>query len=127
MKKKIKINERERETLKILSEISESSGGMCCSFDYISGYSTDSTFDIKVVRRACRSLRKKGLAEFYRGLMNEDGQVAGSGYCISTEGEDYINPCVDCGAGSTARLYCDKYADSKHILVCEECYEKRTK
>jgi len=32
------------------------------------------------VRRVCRSLARKGLAEFHRGLWNEDGEPVGSGY-----------------------------------------------
>jgi hypothetical protein len=32
------------------------------------------------VRRACRSLARKGLAKYERGLWSEDGGPAGSGY-----------------------------------------------
>lgn len=39
------------------------------------------------VRSACRSLRDKGMARFCRGLMDEDGQLAGSGYSATREGE----------------------------------------
>ena len=39
-------------------------------------------------RRILRRFKKMGLAEFYRGLMSEEmDQVAGSGYCITKEGE----------------------------------------
>lgn len=34
----------------------------------------------KVVRRCCRSLARKGLAEYGRGLWSEDGEPRGSGY-----------------------------------------------
>lgn len=37
-------------------------------------------------RTALRSLREKGLVEYRRGLMNEDGEVAGSGYGLTQEG-----------------------------------------
>lgn len=43
------------------------------------------------VRRAVRSLAKKGLTEYLRGLMTEDGLVAGSGYCCTKEGHNFIN------------------------------------
>lgn len=42
------------------------------------------------VKRAVRSLARKGLAEFRSGLMTEDGEVAGSGYGATTEGRNFI-------------------------------------
>ena len=36
-----------------------------------------------VVQVACRSLRKQGIAECYRGLWTEDGDMYGSGYGLS--------------------------------------------
>lgn len=38
-------------------------------------------------RRAVRSLVRKGLAEYHRGVFDCDGMLAGSGYCISPSGE----------------------------------------
>lgn len=38
------------------------------------------------VRRTVRRLAKKGLAEYGSGLFTEDGEVAGSGYCITPAG-----------------------------------------
>ena len=38
------------------------------------------------VRRACRSLKRKGLASFMAGLWTEDGEPAGSGYAITEAG-----------------------------------------
>lgn len=38
------------------------------------------------VRRACRSLRRKGLAEYSRGLWADDGQPAGAGYAATPAG-----------------------------------------
>ena len=37
-------------------------------------------FDRKSVRRACRSLARRGYAEYARGLINGRGDFAGSGY-----------------------------------------------
>ncbi|MDE2020539.1 MAG: hypothetical protein KGJ13_09410 [Patescibacteria group bacterium] len=42
----------------------------------------------KKIRRACRSLKRKGLAEFYRGLWTEDGVPAGSGYGATALGRE---------------------------------------
>ncbi len=39
------------------------------------------------VRLACRSLQADGLAKFCRGLMTEDGNLAGSGYSATHKGE----------------------------------------
>lgn len=35
------------------------------------------------VRRTVRALARKGMAEFCRGLCNEDGEFAGSGYALT--------------------------------------------
>ena len=40
------------------------------------------------VRRSVRSLARKGLAEFVRGLFDDDGMVAGSGYCCTRAGKE---------------------------------------
>lgn len=47
--------------------------------------------DRKAIRRACRSLKRKGLAEFCRGLWTEDGEPAGSGYAATKEAHE-ANP-----------------------------------
>ena len=38
------------------------------------------------IRLACRSLTRKGLAEFHRGCWTEDGEPAGSGYAATKVG-----------------------------------------
>ena len=35
------------------------------------------------VRLSCRRLKRKGLAQYARGLWNDDGQVAGAGYGLT--------------------------------------------
>lgn len=42
--------------------------------------------DRKEIRRACRSLARKGFTEFRAGLWNEDGGPAGSGYRATRDG-----------------------------------------
>ena len=42
----------------------------------------------KEIRRACRALKRKGLAEFYRGCWTEDGVPAGSGYGATPAGRE---------------------------------------
>lgn len=51
--------------------------------------------DRKRVRRACRSLTRKGLAQFARGLWTEDGEPAGSGYAATKAGAEIIGAVVD--------------------------------
>ena len=45
--------------------------------------SRDTHLPRRIVRRACRSLARKGLAEYGRGLFTEDGAMAGSGYAAT--------------------------------------------
>lgn len=44
----------------------------------------------KRVRLACRALARKGWAEFYRGLCTNDGDFAGSGYCVTAAGREAL-------------------------------------
>jgi len=126
---KINVNENERKVLEQLAEDDE----VCFYFKSLAG----DGLDIKAVRRACRSLARKGLAEFHRGLFNEDGQVAGSGYGITSDGLLYINPCDISGCGG--RVSYDYKKDvagkfnwdvgfdtktSRRIRECEDHYRK---
>lgn len=115
-KKKVRINDNERKVLTVLDEVTDTWGERCLPFSWIID---GENLDLKAVRRACRSLRKKGLAEFHRGLMDEDGQVAGSGYCISKAGKAFMHPCDVCGDESTY-----SYDGKKE---CEQHYGKSTK
>lgn len=39
---------------------------------------------------AIKELKEHDMIDFYRGLMTEDGEVAGSGWCRSSKGNDYV-------------------------------------
>lgn len=39
---------------------------------------------------AIKELKEHEMIVFYRGLMTEDGEVAGSGWCRSGKGNDYV-------------------------------------
>lgn len=57
--------------------------------DYYYAFATlasDTRIDRKAVRRACRSLARKGLTKYAKGLWNEDGEPCGSGYGLTDEG-----------------------------------------
>ena len=59
-------------------------GEYCVGFKFLA-YSAGMD-DIAKVRRITRHLKRKGFAEFHKGLFTEDGYPAGSGYCITPEG-----------------------------------------
>jgi len=107
------LSENELKVLKSLDEVTDTWGEVCVSFSYIAG--DGNRLSTKEVRIACRSLRKRGFADFYRGLMNEDGEVAGSGYCITREGQLFLRPCIDC------KTRISDMVDGR----CQDCWESR--
>ncbi len=82
------INENEKKVLIFMAESYDSFGGGGCY--YFKTIADDVKLEIKQVRRACRSLKKKGFAEYIRGLFDEDGMVAGSGYCCTNKGAELV-------------------------------------
>jgi len=40
----------------------------------------------KELSKIFKSLRERDLVHYQRGLMNEDGELCGSGYCVTNEG-----------------------------------------
>lgn len=64
-----------------------------CGFDHFgfSAIARGRRLNRNQVRLACRSLARKGLTIFGRGLWNEDGEPAGSGYAATRYGADLIN------------------------------------
>lgn len=81
----IKLNPHERKVLRAL-------GIYYSDFGYI-GFSTiarKTHLNRKQVRRAARSLRRKGLADYCCGLFNDNGDVAGAGYGCTTKGAEVL-------------------------------------
>jgi len=76
------MNDNELKVLTFLAEDDE----MCFPFKAIKV-----GLDVKAVRRACRSLARKGLTECIHGLFDDDGFVAGSGYACTREGKELLN------------------------------------
>jgi DNA-binding MarR family transcriptional regulator len=81
----IKLNPHER---KVLSALADYYGDF--GFFSFSQLSRKTRLNRQQVRRAARSLARKGLAEFCRGLFTQDGEVAGSGYGCSREGAKWL-------------------------------------
>ncbi len=66
----------------VLAELN-SSEEYCCSYIDIGGKTPENIAAIK-------ELKKHEMIEFWRGLMTEDGEVAGSGWCRSRKGNEYV-------------------------------------
>jgi hypothetical protein len=78
----MKLSEDEFRCLEAFPQITYPEPG-CVSFKWFSSYFD---WDRSKVRRVVRSLAAGGFAEYHRGLFTEDGDVAGSGYCITDAG-----------------------------------------
>jgi hypothetical protein len=78
----IRLSENEE---RVLAALASPGIGYCMNFAAIGDLAK---LDRRNVRRACRSLRRKGLAEFQIGLWTEDGGPAGSGYSANKAGRD---------------------------------------
>lgn len=76
------IGPQETRALKALAAYYHGSG-YCVFFREIS---RKSKLTKHQTRRAIRSLARKGLAEYHRGLFDDDGKVCGSGYCCTVAG-----------------------------------------
>lgn len=84
----IKVSERERKCLEALADIyHEFDEGTCTYFSFIA---KKTELTIVQVRRSVRALARKGLAEYVRGLMDDDGMLAGSGYCATFAGYELV-------------------------------------
>jgi hypothetical protein len=81
----MKLNDHETKVLEFLSEDGD------YYFHPFANIMDDTGLDRKQVRRACRSLAKKGLTEFKKGLWSEDGEPGGSGYGATKEGRAVLN------------------------------------
>jgi hypothetical protein len=89
----IKINDNERKVLEQLVEAYDPDEWGAYAFRSLAN---QTKLDIPQVRRACRSLARKGLAAYERTLWNDDGP-AGAGYRATEEGAAFILPCDLCG------------------------------
>ena len=118
----IKINDNERKVLQALSDFAdESEEGACL---YTRSIAERAGLEEKQARRSIRALVRKGLAEYHRGLFNDDGMVAGSGYCISFIGHITLRPCDF--EGCTRRVVFDYKIDAKGLSEHEVDFDEKT-
>lgn len=125
------LNEKEWKVLKVLAEVYEPDEWGAYAFK---GLAAQTSLEIKEVRRACRSLAKKGLAQYERTLWNEETGPAGAGYRATEEGAALINPCDVCGARAVFDYYLDEseeqtppFRGAHHVRECEKHYEQSRK
>jgi len=80
------VNEAESQILNCLIDAGD-------DFGYLSfaDISSRTGLERKIVRRACRALARKGLAAYGRGLFNDDGEVAGSGYTATRQARSTVS------------------------------------
>lgn len=84
----VKLSERELTVLKAYGEsLEDEEEGSAVYMDFIA---KKTKLTKKQVKRAVRSLARKGLTELLRGLFDEDGMVAGSGYALTRAGIAYL-------------------------------------
>jgi hypothetical protein len=67
--------------------------GVDADFGYLSfkAVSEDSGVEIHRIRRAVRSIARKGLLQFSKGLWTDEGQLYGSGYGLTEAGREHLN------------------------------------
>lgn len=125
----MKVNENEIKVLRQLAEEYSPDEWSAYSFAPLSRITG---LDLKVVRRACRSLAKKGLAQYERTLVDDEGRPAGAGYRATEEGAAFISPCDICGKRATydynveadGTFTMNDDEKTRHVLECEEHYKK---
>ena len=78
-----KMNYDRLRCLQALANTSAPNGEMCVPFRIVMVHTE---LERAVVRRHIRALARQGLAEYFRGLCTEEGELAGAGYCITTKG-----------------------------------------
>ena len=81
------LNANERKVMAFLADQFSSLDERYWPFDAIKQHVR---LDRKTIRRACRSLKRKGLTEFRAGLWNDDGEPVGSGYGATKAGAEYF-------------------------------------
>jgi hypothetical protein len=84
-----KLSERERAVLEVLVD-----AGGPDDFGFLSfaGIARRGKIDPLSVRRSVRSLARKGLAQFEKGLWSDAGEPRGSGYCATREAIAALQP-----------------------------------
>jgi hypothetical protein len=86
----VRLNDAENQVLAALASVANPDFG----FLSFAAIGRRVSLDRPVIRRACRSLTRKGLAKFSRGLWTDDGDMAGSGYAATAAGCERADPAL---------------------------------
>jgi DNA-binding MarR family transcriptional regulator len=79
-------SEREMRCLMAMDDLHRDSHWGYDGAHYFRAIAEEARLDERQVRRAVRSLARQGLVWHVRGLFDEEGQVAGSGYALTDAG-----------------------------------------
>lgn len=93
---KIKLNENETKCIEVLVSGFDRTGWEEDRYYNFNGLAKVTGLDRKKVRLACRSLTRKGLAQYMRGLWSDYGP-AGAGYGATEKAAAMLCPCDICG------------------------------
>lgn len=63
---------------------------MCYAYNYICDITFPEVLERKEAQKIIKRLRGLGLVRYVRGLMTEDGDVAGSGFCLTIAGDKIV-------------------------------------
>lgn len=118
--------------VKVLADQTDTWGEVCF---YMRHIEEDTKLTRKEIVKACRTLRQLGYIEYIRGLMDEDGKVAGSGYCITSLGKALVFPCQNCKEEAHYAWHENEKGEmvfldtenATYFQLCEEHYQKNKK
>lgn len=113
------INDKERKILEKLADEWHPDEWSAYSFKSLA---KQTEMEVNEVRRACRSLARKGLAVYERVLVDGDGIPAGAGYRASEEGAALISPCDLCQKLASY----DYHVDANGLSDWDKGYDRAT-
>lgn len=106
------MRDMQRKCLDALASVTRSGGEWCASFQRIQDATELSRTHVK---RSIRALARKGLAEFHKGLCNEDGEFTGAGYCISAAGRGMAGAPDDAAEEPSAQAAPGQQAPLRYV------------
>lgn len=135
---KLKLNENEKKVLEWFHKSYEDCGGEDLFYPF-KPIVKDTGLERSKVRLACRSLKRKEVLDFAKGLMcYETGAMGGAGYGLASKGKAILYPCDNCDneahfsynvdmlTGDQTYLH-EEDKDVVHIQECQEHYKKSIK
>lgn len=130
----VELEENEKKVLEVFMKETDTWGEVCLN---VKGIVSRTLLEEKEVRSCCRKLTQYKLIEYMRGLMDDDGKVAGAGYCITGDGKKHMFPCQKCGEEAHYSWHENKKGEwissifpeevDKYFQLCEEHYQELKK